>query len=55
MNILLSLLMAIGVVAVAFGFTVAIMYGTLYDERITLIAVIIVLIGLLWGVFYHAN
>ena len=46
--------MAIGVVAVAFGFAVAVMYGSLYDERITLIAVIIVLIGLMWGVFYYA-
>ena len=55
MNILLSLLMAIGVEAVAFGFALAVMYGSLYDERITLIAVIIVLIGLMWAVFYYAN
>ena len=54
MDILLSLLMAIGVVGGAFGFAVAVVYGCLYDERITLIAVIVVLIGLLWGVFYYA-
>ena len=55
MDIMLSLLKAVGTMAGILGITALMLWGSYHHGTYTLIAVIVALTGLMWWVFYYAN